>query len=114
MRMCMCFNKNIPIFPKMCFELVTTTNLLGIDVEYFGGSGAGNGHEAAWVHLARGDTLLPDDGHAVLHAVDAVRDLGEVALPHCLLLGGEGAVVRARALQVVTGTDSDSKAINVS
>ena len=43
---------------------------------------------------------LPDDGHAVLQAVDAVRDLGEIVFAQSFLNAVECAVVSAGALKV--------------
>lgn len=48
-------------------------------------------------------TLLPDHGHALLDAVGALRDEGEVVLAHGLLCSGEGAVGTAGDLQVPAG-----------
>lgn len=48
-------------------------------------------------------TLLPDHGHALLDAVGALGDEGEVVLAHSLLRSGEGAVGTACDLQVPTG-----------
>lgn len=52
--------------------------LLGVDVEDLGCVGAGDGHEAGSVHLAGVHSLFPNNRHAVLDAVYAVGDLGEV------------------------------------
>ena len=43
--------------------------------------------------------LRPQHRHAVLEAAGAVRDLGEIADAHALLLGGEGAMVGGDHLQ---------------
>jgi len=43
------------------------------------------------------NSSLPDDGHPVLEAVDAVGNLGEVVLAERLLLAIERAVVSASA-----------------
>ena len=83
--------------------------LLRVDIEQFGRVGAGGGHKLAEIHLARGDSLLPDDGHAVLDSVDALRDPGEVLLARLLLLDREGAVVAAGALQVVAVTEENGE-----
>ena len=49
------------------------------------------------------DTFLPDDSHAVLQSIHSIGDFGEVVDAHGLLLGGEGAVVRAGALEISAG-----------
>ena len=49
------------------------------------------------------DTFLPDDSHAVLQSIHSIGDFGKVIDAHGLLLGGEGAVVRAGALEISTG-----------
>ena len=81
--------------------IVIATNLPRVQVEYFGGVCTGSRHEARWVHFALYDAPLPDDGHAVLHTVDALRDLGEVVPAQGLLLRRERAVVTPAALKVV-------------
>lgn len=72
-----------------------------VEVEDLGGIGTGYGDETRRIHDTGVHALLPDDGHAVLDAVHAVRDLGEVVLADGLLVGVEGAVVAARHLQAV-------------
>ena len=77
--------------------------LARIDVERLGGVGAGHGHEAARVHLARAYALLPHDAHALFDAVDAVGDLGEVVFAEGFLVRVEDAVVGAGELEVAVG-----------
>jgi hypothetical protein len=72
-----------------------------IEVEDLGGVGARDGDETRRVHYPIVDTLVPHNGHAVLDAVHAVRDLGEVILAQCLLLAVERTVVASRHLQCV-------------
>ena len=52
---------------------------------------------ASDIHSPAVNSSLPDDGHPVLEAVDAVGNLGEVVLAHRLLLAIERAVVSAGA-----------------
>lgn len=47
-------------------------------------------------------TLVPDDGHPLLGAVDALGDQAEVVFAHGPLGGVEGTVGAARHLQVTT------------
>ena len=82
--------------------LLSTTHLLRIEVEYFGSVCASDGHKAHRVHFPLGDAFLPHNGHAVLHAVHALRDFSEVVPSQGLLLRSERAVVTSAALQVIT------------
>jgi len=54
--------------------------LAGVDPECLGRIRTGDRHESCGVCLLAVHDLLPDDAEPVFDAVDAVRDLGEVAL----------------------------------
>lgn len=49
-------------------------------------------------------SLLPDDGHPVLHTIHSIRDLGEVVFAESLLAHGKGAVVRPSYTEIITIT----------
>lgn len=75
--------------------------LARIQIENLGRIRAGHRHKLARIDDARMDALLPDDRHAILDAVHAVRDLGEVVQAELLVRLVEGAIVAARRLQMV-------------
>jgi len=76
--------------------------LLGVDVEHFGGGGAGHCYKAAGVHSATRNTARPDEGQAFLNTIRSMRNETEVVSAECLLLGVKCAVGGANHLQIVT------------
>lgn len=72
-----------------------------VQIEDFGGVRTGDGHKPRRRYDSRLYTLLPNDGHAVLQTVDAVRDFREIVLTHFLLGFVEGAVIAAYQLKDV-------------
>ena len=46
-------------------------------------------------------SFLPDERHSILNSIDSIRDLPEVILALCLLVGIKRTVVCARQLKVI-------------
>ena len=67
--------------------------LLRVAVQDLGDVGAGHGHELVRRQAPGVHAMRPEHRHPVLEPPRPVRDLGEVADPEALLLGGEGAMV---------------------
>ena len=89
--------------------------LARVEVEYFCRGGARHIDEPLLGHDPFVHTPLPDDGHAVLQAVDAVRDLGEIVFAQSLLNAVECAVVSAGALKITwmgQSTKSETTMLN--
>lgn len=80
--------------------------LSGIQIEDSGGVRAGDGDETRGIHDAGMHALLPENGHPVLDAVHAVRNLRKVVLTQSLLIGAEGAIVAADKLESISEKQS--------
>lgn len=66
--------------------------LLRVEIEELRSLGRHGRHELLRRQYASLDAVRPDDCHAILDAVDAVRNLCEVVLAHRLLIRIERAV----------------------
>lgn len=55
-----------------------------------------------WFYCRTNHSLIPDEGHPLLHSVHTFWDLSEVILADSLLGHAEGAVATARHAQVST------------
>mmetsp|Transcript_45093 Transcript_45093/g.75942 ORF Transcript_45093/g.75942 Transcript_45093/m.75942 type:complete len:399 (-) Transcript_45093:354-1550(-) len=85
---------------NICVRAHVDAALLRVAVKDLGGVGAGNRHKLTRGQFASHDAVVPNDTHAILNAVHAVRDLREVIFSHCLLVRVESAIVSAHHLQV--------------
>mmetsp|Transcript_29009 Transcript_29009/g.52090 ORF Transcript_29009/g.52090 Transcript_29009/m.52090 type:complete len:202 (+) Transcript_29009:1044-1649(+) len=76
--------------------------LLWVHVEDLGSIGTSDRNKLAWGQLARNHAFGPHNPHAVLNAVHPVGDLGEIVLPHSLLVSVESAIIGPNDLQITT------------
>ena len=67
--------------------------LPGIEVQDLGDIGRGDGDKFVRRQPSRDNAMGPEHRQSVFQPAGAVRDLGEIAKPEPLLLGGEGAMV---------------------
>jgi hypothetical protein len=81
----------------------TKTTLLRIATEKFCDFGGNDLNEAARCHQTSADTVVPNNRHAILKAVDTVGDFAEVIFAKSLLVGVEGAVVSADSVEIAVG-----------